>query len=105
MFKGKTLGPRPELVKEFKEKTSKSLYMYQADLFLDFAKTNLKIKVSDEIVEEIKQVRLDNLTAENFERALNKHQALRDMVTYIKENLNVGDNLPAERNFRCGKIY
>ncbi|WP_311946935.1 PIN-like domain-containing protein [Halomonas piscis] len=56
-FKGKTVGPRPELVEEFREKAENSFYMYQADRFLELARENLNEKVSDEIVQEIREVR------------------------------------------------
>jgi len=35
-FKGKTVGPRPELVKEFKDRANQTFHMYQADRFLEF---------------------------------------------------------------------
>ena len=57
IFKGKTLGPHPELIKEFKEKTNNSFYMYQADRFLEMARENLNEDVSEEIVNEIREVR------------------------------------------------
>ena len=56
-FKGKTVGPRPELVKEFKDRADQTFYMYQADRFLELARENLGEQVSDEIVEEIREVR------------------------------------------------
>ena len=56
-FKGKTIGPRPELVKEFKDKTGNTFHMYQADRFLELARENLDEAVSNEIVEEIREVR------------------------------------------------
>ena len=56
-FKGKTVGPRPELVKEFKDSTSNTFHMYQADRFLELARENLGEQVSAEIVEEIREVR------------------------------------------------
>ena len=34
VFRGKTLGARPELICEFLEKTGQGFYMYQADRFL-----------------------------------------------------------------------
>ncbi len=61
-FKGRTVGPRPELVKEFKDRTNSTFHMYQADRFLELARENLDEQVSDEIVEEIREVRRrDNL--------------------------------------------
>ncbi|WP_339673759.1 PIN-like domain-containing protein [uncultured Zhongshania sp.] len=56
-FKGKTVGPRPELVKEFKDKAKNTFHMYQADRFLELARENLDEKVSDEVVEEIREVK------------------------------------------------
>lgn len=56
-FKGKTVGPRPELVKEFRDETGNEFYMYQADRFLELARENLNERVSDSIVEEIREVR------------------------------------------------
>ncbi|MBY7822867.1 DUF4935 domain-containing protein [Vibrio fluvialis] len=56
-FKGKTVGPRPELVKEFKDVTNNTFHMYQADRFLELARENLGEQVSPEIVEEIREVR------------------------------------------------
>ncbi|MDX9987979.1 PIN-like domain-containing protein [Thiothrix unzii] len=61
-FKGKTIGPRPELVKEFKDRANQTFHMYQADRFLELARENLGEQVSEEIVEEIREVRrLDKL--------------------------------------------
>ena len=56
-FKGMTVGPRPELVKEFKDKTANTFHMYQADRFLELARENIDEAVSNEIVEEIREVR------------------------------------------------
>ena len=63
-FKGKTVGPRPELVKEFQERTTKSFHMYQADRFLELARENLDEQVSQEIVEEIREVRRRDMLAQ-----------------------------------------
>ncbi|HBM90613.1 MAG TPA: hypothetical protein DD400_01860 [Rhodospirillaceae bacterium] len=54
---GKTIGGQPELIKEFKDKANKPFHMYQADLFLKLATANLGEKVSEEMVEEIREVR------------------------------------------------
>ncbi|GGN37047.1 MULTISPECIES: PIN-like domain-containing protein [Marinomonas] len=56
-FKGKTVGPRPELVKEFKDNANNTFHMYQADRFLELARENLGEQVSPEILEEIREVR------------------------------------------------
>jgi hypothetical protein len=77
-FKGKTVGPRPELVKEFKDNTNNTFHMYQADRFLELARENLGEQVSTEIVEEIREVRRRDKMAfrkkQEFE-SISRHKA------------------------------
>jgi len=87
-FKGKTVGPRPELVEEFKEKAESSFYMYQADRFLELARENLNEKVSDEIVQEIREVRRrDRLATKRIrEMEYAKHRKLE--VHHVMKELD-----------------
>ncbi|MBR9753229.1 DUF4935 domain-containing protein [Cobetia sp. 4B] len=55
IFNGKTLGPRPELIKEFEDITKNRIHIYQADRFLELARTNLGEEVSHKIVDEIRE--------------------------------------------------
>lgn len=84
IFKGKTLGPRPELIKEFKEKTNNSFYMYQADRFLELARENLNEDVSEEIVKEIREVRRRDKIANkkniDRQRALNNSHHFNSLM-------------------------
>jgi hypothetical protein len=57
IFRGKTLGPRPELICEFLEKTGQGFYMYQADRFLEYAVKNLKQQVTPASMDEIRDLR------------------------------------------------
>lgn len=57
-FKGKTISPRPELIKEFREETKKRINIYQADRFLELANKNLKQDTAQEAIEEVRKVRL-----------------------------------------------
>lgn len=59
-FKGKTIGPRPELLKEFREKTNKRINIYQADLFLEYANINLQQNTTQEAIDEVRKVRLED---------------------------------------------
>lgn len=52
---GRTIGPHPTLIKEFKDETDKDYYQYSSEQFLRFAKSNL-IDVSDESISETKRV-------------------------------------------------
>lgn len=56
-FKGKTLGPRPELVQEFLSKTKHSFHMYQADRFLELARRYLEQDIAETTLSEIREVR------------------------------------------------
>lgn len=59
-FKGKTIRPREELIKEFYDNTGYRILIYQADYFLKFAKQKLKSKIKDESIKEIKRVRIED---------------------------------------------
>lgn len=59
-FKGKTLGPRPELIKEFKGNTSKMINIYQADQFLVHANKNLAQTTNQDAIDEVRKVRLED---------------------------------------------
>jgi len=61
IFKGKTLGPRPELVKEFNDKTENRFHMYQADRFLQLAAEHFKQAVKPEIFTEVRDLRMLDL--------------------------------------------
>lgn len=101
-FNGKTIGPHPDLVKEFQEKTSKKFYMYQADRFLELARTNLNEDISNEIVEEIREVRrqdaIDSEIAKNFDeeiekkiiykKHLNQSEHIREQIIAIQQQIS-----------------
>jgi hypothetical protein len=97
VFKGKTIGPRPELTREFRDNTSKSILMYNSDSFVRFASEYLGEKVSEKTMTEIKQVREQDWLDSSFEAALSKYRTFYDLVSFIKENVNVGEKLPSER--------
>ncbi|WP_289644723.1 PIN-like domain-containing protein [Maribacter aestuarii] len=59
-FKGQTIRPREELIKEFFDKTGFRILIYQADSFLNFAKEKLNSSVKEESIKEVKQVRLED---------------------------------------------
>ena len=96
-FNGKTIGPRPELSKEFREKTSKLFLMYNSYSFARHANDYLDGNVSETTVEEIQQVREQDWLDASFEAALVKYRNFYDLVSYIKENFSVGDKIPSER--------
>ncbi len=57
---GKTISPRPELRQEMLTKAQVKFYMYQSDTFLEYAEKYLKLTQKPTIVEEAREVRLEN---------------------------------------------
>jgi len=69
-FKGKTLGPRPELVEEFTSETGMDFHMYQPERFLSLAGDFLKEKTSREALQEIRELRETKQLSESAPTAL-----------------------------------
>jgi hypothetical protein len=57
-FNGKTIGPRPELLKEFNIKTNQKILIYNADSFLGLASEYMGINVDRKVVKEIEDLRI-----------------------------------------------
>jgi len=90
IFKGRTIGPRPELIKEFQEKTKKKFYMYQADRFLDFASRHFKQAVKRESVDEIRDMRQQDMLElrkdrKLRERLLAEKRMIQERLMYLQE--------------------
>lgn len=56
-FKGKTLGPRPELIEEFKKEVNQEFYMYLPERFLSLANEKAQKDLSKEVIDEIRDIR------------------------------------------------
>lgn len=70
-FQGKTLGPHPQLVQEFLLLVEKDFYMYLPDRFLEKASTYLKQDGSEQAVNEIRDVRKEDLESALLDKAFN----------------------------------
>jgi len=57
IFRGRTIGPRPELVHEIISKVDVSFYMYPADPFMEHARKYLQREVKQEAIDEVRDVR------------------------------------------------
>lgn len=91
--RGKTIGPRHELIKEMKEKTGQNFHMYTFENFLEYAK-KVNLKVSAEVLEEARELSRareessmkpetnisDNLQASNFDTLHNNEVGLSGEV-------------------------
>jgi hypothetical protein len=66
-FKGRTTGPRPELVNEMVSKADVLFYMYSTDPFMERARDYLERQVKQQAIDEVREIRkLD----ENYLRAV-----------------------------------
>ncbi len=84
-FKGKTISPRPELIKEFQDETAKRINIYQADKFLEMANKNLAQQTTKEVIQEVRNVRLaDEREIENEIREL--EMLFEDKDENLKKN-------------------
>lgn len=55
--KGRTIGPRPELLREMYDEAGVRFYMYSVDQFTIYARDFLKLQAREEAAEEMRQVR------------------------------------------------
>lgn len=55
--KGKTIGPRPELIQEMLEKGGTQFYLYTGDRFLEYAAEFLRLEDEPEVVKEAEEIR------------------------------------------------
>ncbi len=56
-YNGKRLGPRPELIQEFKKETGQEIFIYNPAPFIKYASTHLQLKTDKRILDEIESVR------------------------------------------------
>lgn len=51
---GKTISPRPELIKEFQNETKQNIHFYKPFQFLEYSNQYLKKQIAKEVIEEVK---------------------------------------------------
>lgn len=57
---GKTIGPRKELLKEFREAVQKDILIYNAERFLKYAQKHMSISIEKETISEIENFRKED---------------------------------------------
>lgn len=62
---GQVIGPRPELLAEFTNETSKDVAIYSPDRFMEFAKEYLNANVSDDAFGEVRAASEETATWES----------------------------------------
>jgi hypothetical protein len=108
-YKGKTIGPRPELIQEMLNEGGVEFYLYTGDRFLEYAATFLDLEDEPEVVKEAEEVRHQvevgtKFFAENQSalsvRAL--HQA-SDILSKVAANI-IQNDLSSVAKIRSGPI-
>jgi len=82
---GRTVGPRPELVQEFFEKTSMAFYMYSADPFMEYATKYLEQKVERKAIDEVREIRRRDERSDRARRTLMDSSAYSAIEAARKE--------------------
>lgn len=87
---GKTIRPREELIKEFFEKTGIRILIYQADVFLEYAKKQIDSDIDAKSIKEIKDTRISD---EQFLRTLQVPLSYQFDPTTLRSGTTVPPNL------------
>jgi hypothetical protein len=106
--KGKGMGPRPELIQEFREKANADFYMYNPDRFLTFAKQFINAKVDKKAIEEVHQMQVFRLNeANSYLNAVGKtlSQINPAISNQMKEIAHVMGRMPVKEIQRVMNIY
>ena len=77
-------SPRPELIKEMRDKASVSFYMYQTPQFMTYARDYLDSHVSDESIDEIESIRSD------YENRKNISKSIEDITEQLQGSIYSG---------------
>jgi hypothetical protein len=88
LFKGRTIGPRPELLKEFRLKTNHDLYVYSSYQFMEYARQYLKQHVGEQAINEVRELRETDII---------------DSIKYLKTRLYENENTKIA--FEIIKLY
>ena len=65
-IKGKTIGPRKELIREFRDKTQMDILIYPCHCFLNYAKENMSVSVKQETISEVNEIHKEDETINNL---------------------------------------
>lgn len=108
---GKTVGPRPEMIKEFFLETNNQFYMYQVDQFIKYASKYLKSDVEQNVINEIKEVSEEKKEEEDTmyrdisqkkEIDMDINRYMTELYSYIKQMEMLNEkihSLRAEKNY------
>lgn len=84
--------PRKELIKEFSESVKQGILIYDSSRFLEYAKHNKELKVSQKTIKEVEKVKtIDNwwVTAEKLDYIQNAKEYIQNLTSINKHYPNL----------------
>ena len=89
---GRTIGPRPELIEEFKSNAGTEFWMYSVSKFLQESATRNKEEVSSEVFEEIDSVRkfVEKIRVQ-FEESLSRYDFEEEKAIKVSQKIEYAD--------------
>ena len=85
IFNGKTISPRPELIKEFADKSQSEIIIYKPEQFLQYFKEHLKKDIKDETLKEVEEIRKNDEKYFVELKNIPKDQSRYDILDYWAE--------------------
>jgi hypothetical protein len=95
-IKGKTLGPRPELIQEFYSMVNADFYMYKSERFMSYAEKHLGLKFDSNSVKEVERVSKDKRSVSSFSNLIGYSPALEYSIDSIAPLLAASYSLDPE---------
>jgi len=94
---GKTISPRPELLKEFRCETNRKCHFYKPFQFLEYSSEYLGSIIKPEVIEEVKNYNPEIVKNDNFiQLNLTLQGTPHDLNLLINEMKNAGYNVYTE---------
>lgn len=84
---GRTLGPRPELLKEFHDETKMDFHMYPAGRFFEFASEELDKEIDDEVLREVQEIHAPAKPSRDKSRGI--AALVREMEEHLGDQLRL----------------
>ena len=75
-IKGKTIGPRKELLQEFRIETKKDILIYPTHKFLNYAKENMSVSVSQETISEANEIHKEDEAIDDIISSMNEENEI-----------------------------
>ena len=78
-FRNRIIGPRPELIREIKDKANVQFHMYRIDPFMESSQKYLELSIKQEAIEEVQKFR------ERDDKSLSSKAELAKQLRYQRE--------------------